>query len=99
MNSDLSDAIQYLEHFGYCVLRDRMPRQGPLDLAERCLALHGESDKIPHISGSGTYQTLFGMLNYDDRVWQYAFHQDAVAIARHFLGETCRVVEACSKPT
>ena len=45
------------------------------------------------------YQTLFGMLNLDDRVWTCACHSDVVYIARHFVGPNCRVVEATSKPT
>ena len=49
--------------------------------------------------GDDYYQTLFGMLNQDDEVWNCAFHPDTVALARHFLGPRCRVVEACSKPT
>jgi len=38
-------------------------------------------------------------MNLDDRVWTCAGHPDVVAIARHFLGPRCRVVEACCKPT
>lgn len=38
------------------------------------------------------------MLNRE-RTWRCASQLSAVAVARHFLGDACRVVEACSKPT
>ena len=38
------------------------------------------------------------MPNLDDRVWDFAAHADVLAIVRHFLGDHCRAVEACSKP-
>ncbi|MBT5875140.1 MAG: hypothetical protein HOH43_17105 [Candidatus Latescibacteria bacterium] len=99
MNDANNESIKHLDQFGYCLLEDLIPREEALDLADRCVQMHGESDKKPDISGSGAYQTLFGMMNHDDRVWSYASHPKTVAIARHFLGPHCRVVEACSKPT
>ncbi len=67
-------------------------------MARDLLLLHANPEYDRYKSDSLPYQTLFGMLNHDDRVWECAFHPDTVAIARHFLGERCRVVEACSKP-
>lgn len=98
MNEELSAAVAHLETYGYCLLPERIPRAEALALGARCLELHADPQYADFIHRDEQYQTLFGMLNLDDRVWQYAFHRDALAIARHFLGH-CRVVEACSKPT
>lgn len=99
MNEELQAAAEHLNVYGYCVLKDRMPRKTALALGRRCLKLHSDPRCQDYITGDAYYQTLFGMLNQDDEVWSCAFHPDSVALARHFLGPRCRVVEACSKPT
>ena len=99
MNEELQTAAEHLHAYGYCVLKDRIPREAALALGRRCLALHSDPRCLDYIVGDEYYQTLFGMLNQDDEVWSCAFHPDPVALARHFLGPRCRVVEACSKPT
>ncbi|MSR83633.1 MAG: hypothetical protein EXS58_12040 [Candidatus Latescibacteria bacterium] len=99
MDDRLKADIEHLDTYGYCLLEDRIPAAMASELAARCLELHADPQYHPLIHGDQHYQTLFGMVNLDDRVWQCAFHQDTVAIARHFLGPHCRVVEACSKPT
>lgn len=95
----MDDPIHHLHTFGYCVLKSAIPRADALALGQRCLALHADPAHADHIVGDAHYQTLFGMLNLDDAVWACAGHSQVVDIARHFLGSTCRVVEACSKPT
>ena len=97
MSEELQAAIEHLDTYGYCLLPARLPREEALALGVRCLALHDDPACADSIVGNQYYQTLFGMLNFDDRVWQCAFHRDTLAIAQHFLG-SCRVVEACSKP-
>ena len=99
MDSQIKEAIDHLDTYGYCLLEDRIPAATARELAARCLELHADLQYKPLIHGDQHYQTLFGMVNLDDRVWQCAAHPDTVAIARHFLGPHCRVVEACSKPT
>lgn len=99
MNTDVRDAIDHLAVYGYCVLERRISAEMAAQLAERCLQLHTDTAYAPYIVGDRYYQTLFGMLNFDDRVAVCASHPDVVAVARHFLGPRCRVVEACSKPT
>ena len=99
MREDLQQAAAHLDTYGYCVLEDRIPAAMAAELAAHCLELHADPAYQQYISGDEYYQTLFGMLNLDERVWPCAFHRDTVAIARHFLGPHCRVVEACSKPT
>ena len=83
MNEELSAAVTHLETYGYCLLPERIPRAEALALGARCLELHADPQYADFIHGDEQYQTLFGMLNLDDRVWQYAFHRDALAIARH----------------
>ena len=95
----MDDPISHLEKFGYCCIKEALPRTEALALGQHCLALHADPAHGPHVVGDQNYQTLFGMLNMDERVWRYASHPRVVDIARHFLGPTCRVVEACSKPT
>lgn len=99
MNNELESAAEHLKTYGYCVLKDRIPADLAQAMAQRCLELHADPQWASHIIGDEHYQTLFGMLNLDDRVWTCAAHADVVSIARHFLGPGCRVVEACSKPT
>lgn len=99
MNDDLKAAIEHLSTYGYCLLEDRIPADVARSMAERFLELHDDPTCQVYNTGDQYYQTLFGMMNLDDRVWACASHPDTVAIARHFLGPTCRVVEACSKPT
>ncbi|MBI4552753.1 MAG: phytanoyl-CoA dioxygenase family protein [Candidatus Latescibacteria bacterium] len=99
MNDNLKTAIDHLSTYGYCLLEDRIPAEMARSMAERFLELHADPKNKSYISGDEHYQTFFGMMNFDDRVWACASHPDTVAIARHFLGPTCRVVEACSKPT
>jgi ectoine hydroxylase-related dioxygenase (phytanoyl-CoA dioxygenase family) len=99
MKDDLKAAIDHLTIYGYCVLEDRIPEDLALSMADRFLELHADPMCQPYNTGDQYYQTLFGMLNLDDRVWTCASHPDTVAIAQHFLGPKCRVPDACSKPT
>ena len=99
MNSDVKAAIDCLATYGYCLLEDRIPEDTVRRMAERFLELHTDPQCQIYNTGDQYYQTLFGMMNLDDRVWTCASHPDTVAVARYFLGQNCRVVEACSKPT
>ena len=99
MRADLQGAADHLDTYGYCVLEDRIKPAMAESMAGDFLALHSDPALSTTIDFADHYQTLFGMLNLDDRVWDCAGHEDVVAIARSFLGERCRVVEACSKPS
>jgi len=99
MRTDLEEAIEHLDTFGYCILEDRIPAELAESMAERFLEIHADPDLQKYNTGDQYYQTLFGMLNLDDRVWTCASHPDVVAVAEHFLGPGVRVPEACSKPT
>lgn len=99
MSTDVQQAIEHLDMFGYCVLDDRIPPSLADAMAKRFLQLHAEPQYQKFITGDEHYQTLFGMLNLDDRVWTCASHPDVVAVASRFLGPNVIVAEACSKPT
>ena len=99
LNSDLKAAIDHLTVYGYCLLEDRIPEDLARSMAARFLELHADPQYQPYIVGDEYYQTLFGILNLDDRAWLCASHPDTVAIAQHFVGPNCRVVGGCSKPT
>ena len=99
MNRDVTQAINHLDRYGYCFLEGRMPGKEAKRFAEACVALHADPSYDRYKTGDEHYQTLFGLLNLDDRSWAYAAHPETVAVAQHFLGPSCRVVEACSKPT
>ncbi len=99
MNDEIRAAIDSVNAYGYCVLEDRIPEDMARSMAERFLEIHADPEYQRYNTGDQYYQTLFGMLNLDDRVWNCASHPDIVAIGRHFLGENCRVAAACSKPT
>ena len=98
MHRELLDAADHLLTYGYCLLEDRLPQSEANSMADDFLRMHMNPEFDEYKSGSLPYETLFGMLNHDDRVWECAFNPDTIAIARHLLGERCRVVEACSKP-
>ena len=99
MNRELLDAAEHLLTWGYCVLQDRLPEEQARAMAARFLELHDDPRFSEYNTDQKPYQTLFGMLNHDDRVWDCAFHPDTVAVARHLLGDRFRVVEAASKPS
>ena len=42
MNEELQAAAEHLDAYGYCVLKDRIPREVALALGGRCLALHSD---------------------------------------------------------
>lgn len=92
------DSVELLKIYGYCILEDRIPAEQADRMAQKYLQLHEKPETQPFISGDEHYQTLFGMMNLDEASWSCAAHPDTVAIARHFLGQGIRVVEACSKP-
>ena len=98
-NLELLEAVDHLQTYGYCLLEDRLPQSETRSMAADFLQLHADPEYDDYKTDVLPYETLFGMLNHDDRVWECAFHPDTLAIARHFLGERCRVVEAASKPS
>jgi hypothetical protein len=88
VNDTIEAAIEQIQTYGYCILEDRLPNHIAQCLAQRCLDLHDDPKCKPFIIGGQFYQTLFGMLNLDDRVWTCASDAEVVAIARHFLVST-----------
>lgn len=99
MNSELQEAKDHLDTYGYCLLEDRISEELARSMAEKFLELHADPRYQENIVGDRYYQTLFGILNLDERSWICASHQDVTAIAGHFLGPNVRAAEGCSKPT
>ena len=99
LNHEVERAVEHLETYGYCLLENRIPEDLAGSMAERILELHADPECQGYNVGDKHYQTMFGMMNLDDRVWTCVSHPDTVAVAQHFLGPSFRVVEACSKPT
>jgi hypothetical protein len=95
----IDQAVDHIETYGYCVIEGGIFSDVSRQMAADFLDFHTDPGYQDFIHGDKFYQTLFGMMNFDDRVWTCAGHRDVVAIARHFLGPRCRVVEACCKPT
>lgn len=94
----VNEAIEHLDTYGYCILEDRLPPEQADRMAQKYIELHADPKNKPYLSGDKYYQTLFGLLNLDDLCWSCALNPDALAVARHFVGPKCRVVEAVSKP-
>jgi hypothetical protein len=97
-----AEATEQLRSQGYAVIPSLLPRAEALALGEALLALHTEqqAELAGQMHGAGEdYQTLFGLLNREDRVWGCAAHPVVQEAVRPLLGESYRVVEAVSKPT
>ncbi|MBI2191464.1 MAG: phytanoyl-CoA dioxygenase family protein [Planctomycetes bacterium] len=92
------EAIEHLETYGYCILEERILPEQADQMARKYLELHASPKVKPYLAGDAYYQTLFGLMNFDDSCWSCALHSDVLAVARHFVGPKCRVVEAVSKP-
>jgi hypothetical protein len=99
VTEEIKAAIGHLEVYGYCLLPERIPSEDARRMATDFLKFHDRPEYRSYIHGDAYYQTLFGMVNLDDRVWTCVSHPDVTAVARHFLGPRFRMVEACSKPT
>ena len=86
MPDHLQEAINHLDLYGYCVIEEGIPGDTAREMAHDFLTFHTQPAYQDFIHGDAYYQTLFGIMNLDDRVWTCAGHPDVVAIARHFLG-------------
>jgi hypothetical protein len=96
---DIDAACRHLDRYGYCVFPELMPASEADWLARRFLQLHDDPACRPDIAGQRPYETLFGLMNREERVWPWASHPVPVAVAKHFLGPQARVAEVVSKPT
>lgn len=99
LSSEVEAAIDHLDTYGYCILEGLISETVTSDMTKTFLEMHDDQSLKDQIVGEGKYQTLFGMMNRDDRVWECAAHPDVLAIARHFLGQRIKIADACSKPT
>lgn len=89
--------MNYPDTFGYCLLEACIPQASVKSIGKRFIELHTDPNYQAYITGNQYYQTLFGILHQDERVWNCASHPGPLEIAQHFLGLNCHAVEACSK--
>ena len=92
-------AVEQLQTQGYCVLEGLLPTAAALSLADALVALHTDQLADEIHGADEDYQTLFGLLNREDRVWGCAAHPVVQEVIKPLLGDSYRVVEAVSKPT
>ena len=93
------DAIEHLETFGYCLIEDAIPAAQADAMAEQYFQLHrnpANSDAFQD-PGADLYQTLFGVVNLDEMCWECIAHPQVLQVVRHFLGDSVRLGEACTK--
>ncbi|MDE0006295.1 MAG: phytanoyl-CoA dioxygenase family protein [Rhodospirillaceae bacterium] len=107
MEQGIKAAIEHLDIYGYCILADRIPAAQAEDMAARFLLLHTDPRQREtafrghpiHYSVEYRYETLYGLHNIDDRVWECTAHPDVLAIVKHFLGPDPRAPGGGSKPS
>ena len=95
-DAEVSAAIEHLDTEGYCLLKNRIPREVALSIADEMLAQHEVAH--PAAENEATFQLIFGLFNTDERTWQYMpAHPDCVKVAGHFLGHgQVRAIEGIS---
>ena len=95
-DAEVSAAIEHLDTEGYCLLKNRIPREVALSIADEMLAQHESAH--PAAENEATFQLILGLFNTDERTWQYMpAHPDCVKVAGHFLGHgQVRAIEGIS---
>ena len=71
MPDHLQEAINHLDLYGYCVIEEGIPGDTAREMAHDFLTFHTQPAYQDFIHGDAYYQTLFGMMNLDDRVWTW----------------------------
>ena len=61
-------------------------------MAGRYFELHKQ-----HFPDEQSYQSLQGLLNYDQMCWSWALHPQILELTCRYLGQNMRFAEACSK--
>ena len=92
-------AIEHLETFGYCLIEDAISATQADAMAEKYFQLHQDpvNRSIFQDPNADLYQTLFGVINLDEMCWQCIAHPQVLQVVRHFLGDSTRLGEACTK--
>ena len=107
MDPAIGKAVEHLDTWGYCILEDRIPAARAEGMTARFLELHTDLRQREqafrghqvHHQVQDRYETLYGLQNVDDRVWDCLAHPDVLAVVRHFLGPDPRAPESGSKPS
>ena len=81
-----------LDNAGYCIVEDIMPIKEADHMADRYFKLHKQ-----HFPDQRSYQSLQGLLNYDQMCWPWILQPQILELAYHYLGQNMRFAEACSK--
>ena len=89
---DLEEIKADLDDTGYCIVEGVMPAEEADRMADRYFELHKQ-----HFPNQQSYQSLQGLLNYDQMCWSWALHPQILELACHYLGRNMRFAEACSK--
>jgi ectoine hydroxylase-related dioxygenase (phytanoyl-CoA dioxygenase family) len=98
---ELTAAICQLDAEGYCLLKNRIPRDVALSLADEMLAQHDTARPSSVPDNEASFNLIFGLFNTDERTWQYMpAHPDVLKVAGHFLGHgQVRAIEGISGRT
>ncbi|MXZ01526.1 hypothetical protein F4Y93_13130, partial [Candidatus Poribacteria bacterium] len=93
------DAIEHLKTFGYCLIEDAIPAAQADAMAEKYFQLHRDPANRQAFQDPNAemYQTLFGVINLDEMCWECIAHPQVLQVVRHFLGDSARLGEACTK--
>lgn len=89
---DLEEIKADLDDTGYCIVEGVMPAEEADRMADCYFELHKQ-----HFPNQQSYQSLQGLLNYDQMCWSWALHPQILELACHYLGRNMRFAEACSK--
>jgi ectoine hydroxylase-related dioxygenase (phytanoyl-CoA dioxygenase family) len=98
-DAEVAAAIEQLDSEGYCLLKNRIPRDVALSIADELLDQHEAAHSAAE--NAATFQLIFGLFNTDERTWQYMpAHPDVVKVAGNFLGNgQVRAIEGISGRT
>ena len=70
-----------LDNAGYCIVEDIMPIKEADHMADRYFKLHKQ-----HFPDQRSYQSLQGLINYDQMCWPWILQPQILELAYHYLG-------------
>lgn len=98
-DAEVGGAIAQLQAEGFCLLKNRIPREIALSIADELLDQHEAEHAAA--DNAASFQLLFGLFNTEPRTWEYMpAHPDVVKVAGAFLGAgQVRAIEGISGRT
>jgi ectoine hydroxylase-related dioxygenase (phytanoyl-CoA dioxygenase family) len=95
--SELSPA-ERLKLYGYCLIEDAISAEKADAIAGDCIRLHEKLKGVPNLStDGGTYETLFGLMNYSELSWECPVHPAVLGVVEELLGKDAQLCEVGSK--